>query len=78
MKYLLDVGNGFHDNDDWYKFIHKIRVLTDGDELPYCITTVTKNIESILRNYNGRNVVQTSYFEFDTEEDALAFKLKWL
>lgn len=31
----------------------------------------------IEREYNGRNVPNTNYIEFDNEEDAILFKLKF-
>lgn len=73
MSYQLRVLYGddsdSHEYDFFYRFMKESGYLEDETGL---------SIDHFLAPYNGRNCPHEPYIEFDTEEDAVAFKLMWL
>ncbi len=76
MSYKLNV----------YNDIRTIKGLTEWDRLIYRIrreyncevSDIMIHLNEILAGYNGVNLPETPFISFETEEDAVAFKLKWL
>ncbi len=73
MSYRLGVGNrefGY----TWSKFIDKLMAIhgLNTDEEAYVMAI------HILSEYNGKDIRGTNYIEFENEEDAVVFKLRYL
>lgn len=77
MTYKLDVGFGKDSNDGWCKFVAKVKLLMTNGILGVK-TSVVNNMDKILDEHDAVNLLGTQYIEFETEEDAIAFKLKYL
>ena len=54
-----------------------IHVVEEYKKDRYRNMTIEDVIEIELKIFNGKNVIHTAFIEFDKEEDALAFVLKF-
>lgn len=65
MSYKLSVSKDFSHITQWTNFCENVRKnsLTMDDE---------------LANHNAKDIKNTIYIVFDSEEDATAFMLKWM
>ncbi len=66
----LDEDGGIISSSAYFKFYDSINF----DKAPYQYFTI---LNEALEEYRGRRILGTNYIEFDTEEDAAAFLLKW-
>jgi hypothetical protein len=69
----------YAENNDimWEHFLHHVTVIYTADER-YRNKTIDYALTDELGKHGVINILGTVYIEFDTEEDAVAFKLKWL
>lgn len=72
MSYQLRVLIGVESDSDEYDFFYRFM-----KESGYLRDRTGLSIDHFLAPYNGRNCPNEPYIEFDTEEDAVAFKLRW-
>lgn len=70
-----------------YDMVHRVSVIMprhDDYSNTTCISCFNNFVDMYkawwpaeILKYNGRNIDETDYLEFDTEEDYLVFKLKF-
>ena len=66
----LDETGGIVSSSAYFKFYDSI----DFDKAPGEYFTI---LTEALEEYRGKRILGTNYIEFDTEEDAAAFVLRW-
>ncbi len=65
---------------------HRLKVIDGNGELPWFrkfmmdigFSFSDNPLDFHLKEFNARNVMHTPYIEFETEEDLIAFKLRWI
>jgi len=77
MTYKMDVCNLGPSSDAFGNFTDHVRDVFQSSER-YRNKTLQDALDDELNAVGAKNIRMSVYIEFETEEDATMFKLKWL